>query len=368
MKIAFCGDLVLRNPDKHSIGPKLKSILKTADIKAVNFEAPIEIKNGVGIHKSGPVLSQSSKSPSWVKDNGFNLITLANNHSLDYGVEGLSVTLKAFHDTKITGIGTYNTAYDVTVVDMSGQKIGFLGLTHKEFGCVDEYSGDRVGTAMATSSRVYTSINSMRPLLDKLFVLPHAGVEYMDVPLPEWREVYKSYIDLGADGVFASHPHVPQGWEVYKDRPIFYSLGNFLFELSNSDIYPDKWMNSMLVVIDTIDNQFEVFPLLYDHKNGIVEVDNNKDASKYLLYLNSLLNSDIYSERVLHYMEEMREKYTNMMIAGGAYSMGIMNNFKNLIRPFLGRKKIITDPVHLLNLFQCESHRWTMMKILESRN
>ena len=65
----------------------------------------------------------------------------------------------------------------------------------------------------------------------------HDGIEYIDIPLPEQRERYRDFVDYGADGVFVHHPHVPQGWEVYKGRPIFYSLGNFFFNSKNTPDY-----------------------------------------------------------------------------------------------------------------------------------
>lgn len=77
MKIAFCGDLVLLSPENHKIGSRLKSILDSADIRILNFEVPVKIQDGIGIHKSGPVHCQSAQSPAWVKRYGFNLITLA---------------------------------------------------------------------------------------------------------------------------------------------------------------------------------------------------------------------------------------------------------------------------------------------------
>lgn len=57
----------------------------------------------------------------------------------------------------------------------------------------------------------------------------HAGAENWDFPLPEIRELYKKYIDWGADVIIGNHPHVAQGWEIYEDKWIFYSLGNFAF-------------------------------------------------------------------------------------------------------------------------------------------
>lgn len=365
MRIAFLGDLVLRNPELHILGEHLQIVLDGCDIKVLNFEVPVSVSNAVGIHKSGPVHSQSPLSPQWVKEKGFNLVTLANNHSLDYGQEGVKATLESFSDINITGVGTYESAYDVSIIERNGEKIGFLGLTHKEFGCVDVESGNLIGTAMLTSPKAIESIITTRPKIDRLFVIAHAGVEYMDAPLPEWRELYKSFINLGADGVIASHPHVPQGWEIYNGAPIIYSLGNFLFEVPKLEERDKRWTKSLMVIIDTSADTIDVIPLKYDFYLHKVDIDMSNETIENIRYLNSLIKTDeTYSEFIQNTNQQLLSTYHNMMVSGGAYSLGIKEQIKNLLRPILGRKKVITDPIHLLNLFQCESHRWTMMRLL----
>ena len=364
MKIAFCGDILLRTPDQHRLGEKLKAKLDTCGVRCINFEVPIAIEHGRGIHKSGPVHSQSPDSPKWVMDQGFDLITLANNHSLDYGQEGIKETIKAFESVDITGIGTYDTAYDVCIIEKAGIKIGFLGLTHKEFGCVDLFTGEQLGTAALTSPKVFTSILGTRSKVDKLYVIAHAGVEMIEIPLPEWRELYRTFIDMGVDGVIASHPHVPQGFELYKDCPIVYSMGNFLFESGNLMEKVKEWFLSLMVIIDVSNNSFEVIPLIYDYQKKIVEIDDREETIAYMTHLNTLLEDPIYTQELRRVMNDLQQRYHSLMVMGGAYSLKPVEKLKNLIRPLLGRKRRKADRVHLLNLFQCESHRWTMMRLL----
>ncbi|MDE7412466.1 MAG: CapA family protein [Muribaculaceae bacterium] len=364
MKIAFCGDIMLNSPELHSIGKKLSKKLKDCDIRCINFEAPVRTSEALGIHKSGPVLDQSAKTPAWLRSNGFNLITLANNHALDHGQKGIESTISYFEEMNITGVGRYNDAYNFTVIEKGNQKIGFLGLTHKEFGCVDIDSGEQLGTAMLTSPKVFKSIIETKPYIDKLFILPHAGVEYLDIPLPEWRELYKTFIDIGANGVIASHPHVPQGYEFYKGSPIFYSLGNFLFEREKP--LTERWFKSIVVILDTTTNDTEVLLVKYDYANKTVEIDSSEEAQTYFIHLNNLLKEENYRQKIEEESVRLRSTYHNMMKNGGAYSFGLKEKLKNLIRPLIGRKKIKTDQVHLLNLFQCESHRWMMMRLLKS--
>lgn len=364
MKVAFCGDMMLKTPSRHTLGPKLRGILNGCDIRVINFEVPIETADAVGIHKSGPVHNQSPLSSGWIKDKGFNVVTLANNHSLDYGEEGLRNTINSLKGITITGVGTYDTAYNLSIIDKGDEKIGFLGLTHKEWGCVDMFSGESLGTACLTSPKALKSIVDSKDKVDRLYVLPHAGVEYLEMPLPELRELYRTFIDLGASGVIGSHPHVPQGVEIYKNCPIVYSLGNFLFEIPNLDQKPKNFLTSLLAVIDISSNTPEIYTLYYDYKKCEVEIIEDKDVQKYLNYLNELLKEDIYRTKILNELASLAPQYKNHMIIGGAYRDTFKNRFKNFLRPLFGKKRFYPDKVHLLNLFQCESHRWTMTRLL----
>lgn len=368
MKIAICGDLLLRTPAQHILGKSLKEKLQQCDIRCVNFEVPIEVNNGKGIHKSGPVHSQSDDSPRWVIENGFNLITFANNHTMDYGQEGLKKTLEAFESVDITGVGTYDSAYDICVIEKEGLKIGFLGLTHKEFGCVDVMSGQTWGTAAITSPRAFLSIANAKKSVDRLYILAHAGVEKTSVPLPEWKELYRTFIDLGADGVIASHPHVPQGYEIYRGCPIIYSMGNFLFESGKLSQKAINEFISLMVIINQSDNSFEVLPLIYDYRNHTVDIDESSETKQYIESLNSLLKEDKYKIDFCNELKRLQPTYHSLMVAGGAYSISLKEKLKNIIRPLIGRKPWKPDSVHLLNLFQCESHRWMMMHYLKNRD
>ena len=80
---------------------------------------------------------------------------------------------------------------------------------------------------------VENMIREYRSNCDLLIMICHTGMEGWNIPLPEWRDLYKHFIDIGTDIVIAHHPHVAQGWENYNGGHIFYSLGNFAFNKGN---------------------------------------------------------------------------------------------------------------------------------------
>lgn len=367
MKIAFVGDCVIHNPDNHKIGDGLKQILNTCDVQVINFEAPVKFEGAKGIKKSGPVISQSADTPSWLEKAGFNVISLANNHMLDLQEKGLVKTSECFKDSILVGAGTYEDAHKAKGITLKGKSVGFIGLTHKEFGCIDCSNPDRLGTADISSPKTYTALAEALKIYDEVFVVAHAGVEYLDYPLPQWREMYKALIDMGALGVIGSHPHVPQGFEVYKGKPIFYSLGNFAFQKSHEDTIPRLWNSSILVVIDTDTDGFKWWPLKYNQNSGIIDIDSDNGIKSHIEKISEVLQDDKqYKEAILKELEALNVIYKSMATTGGLKPRKFLAKCKNLIRPLFNRKRVKPDYSHALNLFQCESHRWVMEYLLKT--
>lgn len=255
MKFIFCGDFVSQDPKSIQVDLRLQNLFKDADYVAVNFEAPVR---GVGkpICKSGPSLTQSEDSPAFIENLGVNIIMLANNHMMDQDQEGCEASIKAFKgETRIIGAGCFDDAYRLHVIEKDGVNVGLLCLVHKEFGALglDATSLD-YGTAWINHPMVNKTILNAKKVCDVLVVLPHAGVEDMVVPLPEWRARYREFVDMGADAVIASHPHTPQGWEEYKGKMIYYSLGNFFFQLFSSQ-HGANWYKGLVVEMNIDENK-----------------------------------------------------------------------------------------------------------------
>ena len=254
LQINFFGDFVCTNVSKLSLSEDLNNILLKSDYNCLNFEAPLRSNTErERIRKSGPRLSMPDEVLDFISKNNFNIISLANNHIMDYGESGLKKTMCLLQD-KAVGVGTYKEAYTPKIISKDGISVAFLSLTHREYGCVDVNSNS-LGAAWILNPELPLIISKIKSGVDFLFVLAHAGVEYMDIPLPEWRSTYKLFIDWGVDCIIASHPHVPQGFEIYKDKYIYYSLGNFCFqkEAIKFDCNNRPYWNSSLMVNVKID-------------------------------------------------------------------------------------------------------------------
>lgn len=364
MRLLFFGDIFLINANNVKIGNELAQFIEHSDYRIVNFEAPITTDNACSIHKSGPNIAQDPNSIKWIEDNGFNIISFANNHILDFGEKAYYNTLKSFKNSDTFGSGSVTEAYEPLIVSKDNIKIGFLAATHKEFGCHTEISDDKtIGAAWIGDPRFFNAIATAKQRCDKLYIFAHAGVEFLDIPLPEWRNFYSRLIDLGADGVIASHPHVPQGIEYYNGKPIVYSLGNFIFQRTD-DKYPKHWNTGIIfeIEISEKDINYSIIPISYSPAENIVEIDNSEETKSHIAYLNDALLKGNYDKILDQSIELLAPQYGYMFSTSNYFKPNLSLRFcKNIIRPFLNRTY---DQIDCYNLFNCESHRWVMQRLL----
>ena len=237
IKLFFAGDFCSKPSTTNiTVEKELRNIISNSDISVVNFEVPLKPHGDNFPKENYERFYQNDDAPSFLKSIGFNLFAIANNHLFDWGNEGYIRTKEELQDEAF-GAGNYDEAYSVKVVDVNHKKIGFLAVTYnsRRGTFSDVLNHDGYGCAYIDDLKVNHIIHEKKKELDYLFVLPHAGIEYIDAPIPELIAKYRDFIDWGADAVIASHPHCPQGWEIYKEKPIIYSLGNFFFNKSLPD-------------------------------------------------------------------------------------------------------------------------------------
>lgn len=364
IKLLFCGDFVSQDPKVIEVDPKLKSLLSEQDFVAVNFEAPIK-GYGQPIYKSGPSLTQSPKSPSFIESLGGNIIQLANNHMMDHGRKGCEETMNSFRNSTLIGVGEFDEAYKLTIVEKNNLKIGLLCFTHKEFGVLGiDSKYDDYGTAWINHPKVNQAILSAKEKCDIIVALPHAGIEDMIVPLPEWKCRYKELIDLGVDVIIASHPHTPQGWEEYHGKMIYYSLGNFFFQVFNNQ-QVDNWYKGLMVQM-IIDDDKTISFKVYNSKfsENYLGIDDSRAIKDYNNYLNDLLSDNMKYENYLNeYLLTLWNMY-KIYLLRGLSAITLRTNFHVFMHASYGLIKGPDIPL-LLNNFQCESHCWAIERMLK---
>jgi poly-gamma-glutamate synthesis protein (capsule biosynthesis protein) len=137
----------------------------------------------------------------------------------------------------------------------------------------------------------------------------------MNYPLPELRTVYQEFVDLGADAVIASHPHVPQGWETYKGRPIYYSLGNFFFDKMKGPV--SFVFNGLVAVIEFSESGINLRTVVTKRVENRVELENDKEVIAQVEGFAETLKDDrAYMEKVNEGVARLHGKYEGWMLGG----------------------------------------------------
>lgn len=306
VKLFFCGDFCSKpSTAPIKVSDELKELIQSCDIKVVNFEVPLKPEDANLPPQKRERFFQNDDTPNFLRGLGFNLFQLANNHAYDWGDEGYKKT-KAILGDDAFGAGTYEEAYKVKVVEVNGVKIGFLAVCFAAYTGVfnDVMNHEGLGCAYINDLKVNHVIANAKKDVNYLFVLPHDGIEYIDIPMPETIARYRDFIDWGADAVIGTHPHCPQGWEEYKSKPIFYSLGNFLFNSKEGYDYRawnrPHWYEGLCVLI-TI-------------KNGQLswEVVNTRNVDNVGLVVDHEDARNKHNESICRYLSD-KDSYNNYL-------------------------------------------------------
>jgi len=230
------GAIIDKNPSFDPFG-KVSHIFKSADSVFCNLESVLCSKALKPVNNEKPYnLSASAFNSRILKNAGINIVSLSNNHIMDYGAAGLNSTCSSLTDSEIQYFGAGKNlaiATEALTIRIKNMNFAFLGYTDGMLK-TDFADADTPGIAIIELERIKKDIATVRIENDVIVVSLHWGHEYSNVPTEKQKQVARSIIDYGADIIIGHHPHVLQGVESYKGKYIFYSLGNFLFDQNKS--------------------------------------------------------------------------------------------------------------------------------------
>jgi poly-gamma-glutamate capsule biosynthesis protein CapA/YwtB (metallophosphatase superfamily) len=213
----------------------VRDLISSADIAIANFENPAP--DAFRWHGKGTVFSANPKHIKGLVDAGLDWVSLANNHIGDAGRKGMLQTMENLDDYGLAhgGLGkNAAAAHKATLLKAGDVTIGMLG--YDQIARVYNADADTAGSARMTTKALKADIKAARKAgADVVVVFPHWGVEYRAAPSPAQRRMGQAAIDAGADLVIGNHPHWAEGMEVYKGKPIWYALGNFVFDQTWSE-------------------------------------------------------------------------------------------------------------------------------------
>lgn len=238
----FAGDILLSD---HVLGAYHKagsidgvvdqtfqSVIDSSDVFMVNQEFPFSDRGTAAADKQY-TFRLSPEKVSLFQEMGIDIVTLANNHALDFGTDALLDTCATLDAAGIYRVGAgadLDEAKKPVIMDIKGKAIGFLGASRVI--PVGSWNATSTSPGMLTTydpTVLIEEIKKARETCDFVIVYVHWGIERDEYPQDYQRTMARQYIDAGADMVIGSHPHVLQGMEYYNGKPIIYSLGNFVF-------------------------------------------------------------------------------------------------------------------------------------------
>lgn len=371
MKINVFGDFVVEDVSILSMSDSLKSTIESAEFNVVNFEAPIRTFNATKEPKSGPSLCQDPLAPDWLIKNGFNIFCLANNHIFDYGENGFISTINAFNGSNYVGAGTFKKAFEPVIIESDGIRVAIFSLTELQFGIFYEYDPSKpeiMAAGWINHPTVDILIKEAKSKYDYVILIAHAGLECEDIPLPEWRQRYRQFIDYGCDVVIGGHTHCPQGFEVYHDKLIFYSVGNFCFG-KQIDV-DENWNLGEVISLDISNEGINYLCMGIKYENGHLSLVDSELWKKKLIIINEKLQSNNYGILVDNMCRRHLKDYYLLCTWSGfvhPYGLDIRILIKLIIYK-LFRMWSGFCSLHMLNNLQCETHRWCFMRGLKLLN
>ena len=232
----------------------VENVTKNADVLLVNFENPVTTSS-YAVKGDVPLKANPKYTYLLANANDNVVASQANNHALDYGEVGLNESIKNLKDAGIYAIGAGNNINEATqpvTIESGDRKITILN--YMDADNFREYSGVMdPATANSSGYSAYDTELAQRQVQEArengssiIIAYLHYGNEYSRSPNENQIKISHELINDGVDIVIGSHTHVTQGVEMYNGKPIFYNLGNFIFDQSNPATHTSYFLNLAL--------------------------------------------------------------------------------------------------------------------------
>lgn len=341
-------------------------IICNAELAITNLECPL-INDGKAIKKTGPALKAPIDTIKALKYAGFNLLTLSNNHIMDYGSEGLRSTLKLCEENNINYTGAGKNLKEVRKIyyhTIGNLKVAIINISENEFSTTE---GEQPGANPLSLPKNFQDIKIAKKNSDFTIIIFHGGNEMYQLPSPRIKETFRFFVEAGANCVIGHHAHCFSGYEVYQGANIFYGLGNFVFDYDK--VSNPIWNEGYAVSLTFSDNNtsvgYEIIPYFQNLKTTGVQLmnDNEKVQFNERLYgLNKIIADDTALEFEFgKFIKRKKVQYKNYL---EPVSNKIIRKLveKEVLPSMLGKEKKLL----YLNLIRCEAHRDIIINILKN--
>lgn len=375
MKILIAGDFcqcnrvdeLIRSHNYSSLFEEVSPLIQQADYSVVNFEFPIVASEDRAkpIAKCGPNLRGSQDSVNAIKNAGFNVCTLANNHILDQGEDCCVDTINLLEEAGLKTVGAGRNLYeasDILYLEKEQEIIAIINCCEHEFTIATESTA---GANPLNPIQQYYKIQEAKLKSNYVLVIVHGGHEEYQLPSPRMKETYHFFIEAGADAVVNHHQHCYSGYEIYKGKPIFYGLGNFLFD--NPNKRNDIWNQGFITMLTFIgrDVKFEIIPFNQCNDKATTALLTQEEQCKFdekIESFNEIISSDsLLKAKHEAWMNNTREWFELQFTPWESWWTREL--FRRGLLPALvsNKKKHV-----LMNFIECESHHDKMVYVLRN--
>lgn len=338
------------------VGSELLKILNDADYRIFNLEVPLTDVCSP-IDKCGPNLIAPTSTINGYKSIGVDFVTLANNHIMDQGEQGLLSTCDLLRKNNIAycGVGdNLNLAKVPYVFEISGKKIGIYACAEHEFSIATENS---VGANPFDPLESFDHVSSLKQEVDYVIVLYHGGKEHYRYPSPNLQRVCRKFVKSGADLVVCQHSHCIGCEEKYLDGTIVYGQGNFLFDDSESEF----WQTSLLIQIDN-DCQISYIPLMKKGNNVQIASATASDRilKDFFARSEEIKRAGEIEKKYSEFAKKMIDDYLFRISGmGKSFAFRVLNKITRRkygrwkLKRIFGKQQFLS----VQNVLECEAHR-----------
>ncbi|MCB9496556.1 MAG: CapA family protein [Fibrobacteria bacterium] len=357
-------------PGTPRFAPEILDLISSSALCCANFEAPIDAEDLPDAPKAGPAIRQSPDLAPALRSAGFTTLCLANNHVGDLGPQGLRRTVASLGELGFDCLGCGENRQEAIrplVVEIEGRKVAMFACAEAEFGVLRPPADRRFGAAWMLDPLLTAAIAEAVRSHDMVLVQCHAGVEEETLPLPELRDLYRSWIRMGVRFVVGHHPHIVQGSERFATGEIHYSLGNAWFPHAQAPTEGGSWNRGMLlqIVPEGGDWTSTLHPIR--RAGEAVELDESGEGFAHWQAASKALEVsyeeavDAMVERLWH---ERYRGYFERCFAPPPGSRRFKSRLRAVLDPGASPSGSLSDPWMLLHNIRIESHRWVAERAL----
>jgi poly-gamma-glutamate capsule biosynthesis protein CapA/YwtB (metallophosphatase superfamily) len=369
MKLHIAGDFCpINRAEKLMAGgssifsPDFHRFWKEADFRIGNLECPITDAT-TPIKKSGPPLKAATAIKNGLRALDFDIFSLANNHIMDYGRQGLLDSCSVLREAGIDffGVRIGEESREICRIEKNNVKVVLMSFSIAEFSLAHDF--DNYGAIPIEVIRIVEQIEDNKKDGAHIVILLHVGLDQFPLPTPKQIELSRFLIRRGAAAVLCQHSHICGAYEYYQNGFISYGQGNFVFDLNKKNSHLNE---AYVVTLDFNENNMQVQltgTTQFDSEQRVDLMDEKRQqaqAEKLQRYNDVLASPQLYLAKFKEYIDSNSSKYFGLMtMPYNRWTRAISRRFN------VGKLVPVEVKRVWLNLFRNEDHNEVIQEILK---